>query len=256
MDFSERVIPNISANFLFQEALARYAYSIKYIKNSKKVLDFGCGTGYGTAFLGRKSFAMGIDINSDAIKYAQSKYGRGVTFVKGDVRSIMKLDNDEFDFISSFEVIEHLDNPKLFLSEIKRIVKKDGYFILSTPNKLVHSPDGIMHSKYHKKEYSPNELSILLKKYFSDVTILGQYKSIKARTAIKEFLQSQKVRQKYVDIDYFGIRKLIPKTLKESLWRFVGNIYGRRSQNDLDISDFKIGRVMNDCEYIIGVCQK
>jgi ubiquinone/menaquinone biosynthesis C-methylase UbiE len=42
--------------------------------------------------------------------------------------------NNQFDYVVAGEIIEHLENPKAFLDEVYRILKKDGYLILTTPN--------------------------------------------------------------------------------------------------------------------------
>jgi ubiquinone/menaquinone biosynthesis C-methylase UbiE len=79
-----------------------------------------------------------------------------------------------FDVVICFEVIEHLDNPRLFLSESKRVLRSNGIFLCSTPNaerlKMLHV-DSL--SAYHKREYSVDEFSQLLSKSFQEFTLWG-----------------------------------------------------------------------------------
>ncbi|HEX6977515.1 MAG TPA: class I SAM-dependent methyltransferase [Patescibacteria group bacterium] len=257
MDFNERVIPNVSSNYLFKEALARYEFVKRFIKNGMRVIDLGCGTGYGSAVLSELGCEVtGIDIDKEAVDYATKHYGKKTKFIKGNIKDL-RLKNSEFDIACSFEVIEHIDNPKAFLKEVKRIIKKGSYFILSTPNASVVSPHGGVSSPYHTKEFNYRELSSLLKKEFKSVKILGQTKSVKAKKAWGDFLKSQGTRQGFVEKDKFGIRKMVPKSVKEKIWKYLGNFYGRESQEKLETKDFPIKRTnVQKSYYFIAICRK
>lgn len=256
MDFNERVIPGISSNYMLQEELSKYKFATKFIKKNMKVIDLGCGTGYGTAYLHKKGCEIiGIDINKEAVKFAAKKYGGYANFSRASVDKTGYKDK-EFDFAVSFEVIEHLKNPKKFLKEVKRILKKNSYFVLSTPNTVIYSPGSKYHSIYHEKEFDYLELKKLLKSEFDKVSIFGQFPSKKAKKSWSDFLQSQDKRQNFVERDKFGIRKLLPKGLKEKVWRYVGILYGRETQEKLKASDFLIRpeKVESAIDFI-AVCQ-
>ena len=100
-----------------------------------RVLDVGCGAGQGLNFIKRDlniGEAYGIDISSDALGKVDELSIKGIC---------LDLDNDYFpfkdeffDLVLSIEVIEHLYNPDLYLSEIYRVLKPNGIFIISTPN--------------------------------------------------------------------------------------------------------------------------
>jgi len=60
------------------------------------------------------------------------------------------------------------------LSEFKRVTKKDGLVIISTPNILVNSPDGVVRNPYHTQEWNYEQLDSLLKEFFADVKLTGQ----------------------------------------------------------------------------------
>lgn len=258
MDFNERVIPHVSSNFMFKEALSRYEFAKRYLKHGMKVLDLGCGTGYGTSILGQRNCeVLGVDINKEAVIYAKKHYlDKNVTFQVGD---ITKLNSPigGFDFICSFEVIEHLKNPNKFLINLRGLLSKDGVFILSTPNASVVSPNNRVASPYHTKEFNYDELDSLLKKNFNNVKIFSQTKSKKAELAWKDFLGSQSVRENIVSIDKFDIRALIPKSVKEVIWKYLGHFFGRKTQEGLGTKDFPIGSesVRLAC-YFVAVSQK
>lgn len=257
MDFNERVIPDVSSNFSFSEAAARYKFASKYVKSGMKIVDLGSGTGYGESILNKKDTKVfGIDINKEAISYAKKRYGEYASFYRKSVTDT-KFENNEFDFACSFEVIEHLKDPRKLLKEVKRIIKKDSLFILSTPNTEVSSPKGKFNSPYHEIEFDYDGLNKLLKSEFKKVNIYGQFHSIKAKKAWKDFMLSQKSRESFVKTDKLGLRKLIPKGLKEKVWKYAGSLYGRKTQDFLTTADFSIrDRNAIMANYFIAVCEK
>lgn len=256
MDFDERVIPGVSANFLYKEAISRYQFAKKRLSNGVKLLDAGCGTGYGSYLLTEKAQVIGIDIDPEAIEYAQKHFGAKVIF---EVSKIEKTEfsNSTFDAICSFEVIEHLKDTSEYIKEISRVMKKEGTLFISTPNKLVMPIEKDVNSPYHFKEYMLSEMEIILKKSFKKIDIYGQYKSKRAQMAIKQFMKSQTVRQSFVDTDVFGLRKLIPRKFKEWIWVYLGAFFGRKKQEDLSWRDFPITRITEkQPDYLILICQK
>lgn len=252
MDFDERVIPGVTANFQYKESLARYEFARRNLKKEARVLDIGCGTGYGSAVLAENYEVIALDNDKEAIRYAKKHYKKPL-FKTGNAEKL-KFDDSSFDAVVAFELIEHLKNPQKFLSEVKRVLRRNGVFILSTPNKNFPK---IAQSSYHIKEYGFDDIHHLLKKYFRTIKLYGQSKSKRAREAHKEFLASQGTRQSIVDVDKFGLRKLFPKRFKEWIWKYLGFFFGRQTQESLATKDFPIGKKINqNTEYFIGLCQK
>lgn len=248
MDFNERVIPKITANFLFQEAIARYHFALRHLSSkSKLILDIGCGTGYGTALLAQKGAVIGLDIDREAVIYAQKHFPQA-TFITSSALKLPFPDN-QTDCIVSFETIEHFPQTNKFLSEVKRILHPRGLFILSTPNGQSNSP-------YHATYFTSKTLITALRKYFPKVALYGQFKSLKAKNAFQKFLVSQLARQTYVNSDVFNLRKLLPKSVKEKLWTHIGALHGRNNQEQLTWKDFPITKHVENCEYLLAICQK
>lgn len=240
MDFAERVIPGLTSNYMFKQALARYQFAKKFIKN-KNVLDAACGTGYAT-------IGTGIDNNPEAITFAQRHYQ--AKYVVGDILN-MPFKNHFFDVVTSFETIEHVDANK-FLLEIKRVLKKNGILILSTPCK-----NGPSNSPYHVREFTKVELEILLKKHFKTVAIYGQTSSRRAKIAWKDFLNSQETRKSLINFDSLGFRKLIPRELKEFMWKYLGNWFSKRkTQENLSEEDFPVVAYNHSCQTLVAVCYR
>jgi len=98
-----------------------------------KLMDAGCGKGEFYPYVSSSSY-YGIDISKDNIERAKEHFDKG-SFLVGDV-SKMEFDDDFFDALVSTEVIEHLTLNQLseFLGEVKRVTKKGGRVVFTTPN--------------------------------------------------------------------------------------------------------------------------
>jgi len=111
-----------------------YFYTIhNKIKVNGNILDIGCGYGRCMYILGIKKY-IGIDVSNGFIKIARKLFP-SVKFMQMDSRQL-EFKEGTFDFVFMFETIEHIPDYKLALKEIYRVLKKDGIFIITTPNKL------------------------------------------------------------------------------------------------------------------------
>lgn len=104
---------------------------IKDIK-FKNCLDIGCASGFMISEIAKsypQAKYFGIDVYDKAISYAIKIYPH----IKFQIASAEKLPfkNESFDLILCYETIEHVENPIACLLEIKRVLKKDGTFILA-----------------------------------------------------------------------------------------------------------------------------
>ena len=172
----ERVIPGEVNDDLWAEHIARYAFAARLAAGGR-VLDIGCGTGYGTAELAQSArSATGIDISSDAIVYAQEHYPLpNATFLAVSATSLPFLPAS-FDLITAFEVIEHLDDWKDLLIEVRRLLHPSGTFLVSTPNKIYYAESRANQgpNPFHTHEFEFTEFRDALGAVFPNVTILLQ----------------------------------------------------------------------------------
>jgi len=174
-DTGERFLPWKEMSDTYFEHLHRYAFASKFTFD-KKVLDLACGEGYGVNILARNAKSVtGIDYDEKTINHAKKTYKqKNIEFLKGSITDVPIKDSKLFDVIVCFEAIEHVDEQEKVLQEVKRLLKEDGIFLISTPNKIVYDSEQIEPNPFHKKELTMDEFQNLLKPYFTNVKVYGQ----------------------------------------------------------------------------------
>jgi SAM-dependent methyltransferase len=128
----------------------------------KKAIALGCGTGELETLLAKKGyFILGIDISYEALQIARRhRMDAGIDNIHFVQTSIYKLpfEQDSFDTAYAIQLIEHLEPDQLAkaLAEIKRILKPNGKFLMTTPNKAAYSDPG------HRQLFTKGTLAKLL----------------------------------------------------------------------------------------------
>jgi len=189
----ERVVPGKVDGDLWNEHIARYAFAGR-LALQKRVLDAGCGTGYGMVELAPAAqFATGLDISAEAVLYARGHYRfPNVSFVQGSCIR-MPFREHSFDLVVAFEVLEHLKEWPSFLKEIRRVLHPSGQVIISTPNARFYGleREAIGPNPYHEHEFTFEEFSRELLTVFPHVCFFVQnhvegfvIKPLKSPTAI------------------------------------------------------------------------
>jgi len=169
----ERLIPGQVDVDLLNEHLARYAFAAR-LARGKRVLDAGCGAGYGSAELADQAdSAIGADIAAEAVDFARAHYClSNLTFEQASCDRLPHPDAC-FDLVVAFEVIEHLDRWREFLLEARRVLAPGGQFIVSTPNKLYYTESrgtqGV--NPFHVHEFDFGEFRGALEAVFPHVTL-------------------------------------------------------------------------------------
>jgi 2-polyprenyl-3-methyl-5-hydroxy-6-metoxy-1,4-benzoquinol methylase len=171
----ERYVPGTWSKLAEYEHLPRYALA-KSLASNKAVLDFGCGTGYGSAIMAQTAARVtGLDINTAALSWAEaSHHNPRLTFRRHDDLGA-SLPAASFDIVTCFEMIEHIDHTtqKAAIASMTRLLKCDGLLVISTPNPDVTALYGA--NPYHLREMSEFEFRELLAPHFQNIQILCQY---------------------------------------------------------------------------------
>ncbi|MBD3203185.1 methyltransferase domain-containing protein [Candidatus Woesearchaeota archaeon] len=153
------------------------------ICKGKRILDIGGGIGKTASYLSNKGYSVTVlEKNKEFIKYGKSKNKR-VKFIQGNAYNLNF--NETFDEVLIEEVIEHVKDQKRMVKEARKVLKKDGRIIISTPNKWVYRAwlaigrlvyfrwnELFLHVPGHISEINTNELKNLLDE-FKKVKIYG-----------------------------------------------------------------------------------
>lgn len=168
----ERFDPEQQAGRISYEHLHRYALCREYVEG-KHILDVASGTGYGTYILsGQAASTTGLDADQSAVNEAGKRYiAPNLRFVAGDCIS-MPFDDNSFDVVISNETIEHIHGHDKFISEVKRVLRPNGLFIVSTPNKPVYNRYKAP-NKFHVSEMDIPEFQQLLNRHFNHIFMMG-----------------------------------------------------------------------------------
>jgi len=178
MEFTgERWVPGaVGYEHLFLEHVTRYMFASHFV-GDKRVLDAGCGSGYGSYHLahGGARSVLGIDRSEETIAYCREHFEyEGLAFQAGDALNT-ELQADAFDVIVAFELFEHLAEPERFLGEMHRLLKPGGVFVLSTPNANTYAAGGEHgENPYHVREYTPDEFRGFLDRRFPRIAYYAQ----------------------------------------------------------------------------------
>jgi 2-polyprenyl-3-methyl-5-hydroxy-6-metoxy-1,4-benzoquinol methylase len=168
---AERFVPGKGQGEVMEtEHLARYWWAAG-LAAGRRVLDAGCGVGYGTAMLADAGAtqAIGVDIAADAVAAATAAHS-SLEFIACDIHAL-PFGDDSFDLVVCFEVIEHVEAQDAVIAELARVLAPGGVLAISSPNRGVY-PSGNPH---HVHEFVPDELRDALACVFARVELRRQH---------------------------------------------------------------------------------
>ena len=139
------------------EHYARYQWASRRVAGD--VLDVACGTGYGARILARRARVSGVDRSAEAVERARSRAAGN--FVTAEVPPL-PFPDDVFDYVVSFETIEHVADDARFMQEVGRVLRPGGTLLMSSPNASISAPDGVPLNRWHVHEYTRSSLTALV----------------------------------------------------------------------------------------------
>ncbi len=143
-----------------------------------KVLDFGCGSGYGSSLLAKNAASVdGVDASSPAIAHCLEHYDMpNLTYHKIPPNTTLPFEDNSFDVVISFQVIEHMPDVQAYLRLLKRVLRPGGTLLITTPNRAHRLwPFQMNWQPAHFREYSVKTLRRELAPEFGDAELLGIY---------------------------------------------------------------------------------
>jgi ubiquinone/menaquinone biosynthesis C-methylase UbiE len=156
------------------EHLHRYFLAREFCRG-KDVLDVASGEGYGAALLAQTAQrVIGVEVDSTSVDHASRAYqSANLCFIQGDATKL-SLETRSVDVVVSFETIEHLSEHETFLSEVQRVLRPNGFLIISTPDMNVYSAAGTAPNPFHVRELTEAEFCAELRAAFCNVALLRQ----------------------------------------------------------------------------------
>jgi 2-polyprenyl-3-methyl-5-hydroxy-6-metoxy-1,4-benzoquinol methylase len=205
-------------NVTYQRCLYAYDFAIPYI-TGKKVLDVGCGHGYGTLHMSKYAADItGADYSSETVADNAMRYKEITTmhFVQNEVPPL-KFETASMDVITSFQFIEHLERRLEFIKEAHRVLKPGGTLLLTTPNikrSLARNP-------FHVHEYTFDEMKSEVASVFGSFELMG----LGGNEKVTEYYAKNAAwANKILRWDIFGLHKILPASLIIKPYNFITNI--------------------------------
>ena len=191
-----------SARHIYPHEVMAYVFSL--IGTSPKILDVGCGTGIATRQLAQKiENISGCDIDEEMIKTAQDHQDN----IEYCVASVDKLPfaDETFDVVTSFGAFHWFYDDKS-VTEIKRVVKKNGFFIVVNKNDL---------SDFRRNYES------LVEKLIGEKPPLNVKTNYDPAAIFSKHNFSNVVAERFGHIDEFTIPRAVEQMQSMSLWNLI-----------------------------------
>ena len=168
-DQGERVVAD-DDNFCFHAHLSIYNFAKPFVYG-KRVLDAGCGTGYGSHHLltqGGAESVLGIDLSEKAINFCRARYGmKRLEYQAMDLQQVKIAGHARFDVIFSSNVLEHVADVDSFLKAATRLMTPNGVFVLAVPAIVsAEALEGNLENPYHINNITPPAWLTKMRRYF------------------------------------------------------------------------------------------
>jgi len=156
------------------------------------ILDVGCGWGNFLQVVKNNNLPyFGIDLSSRAIEICQEKK---LNCQKMDLIQFSKISNQKYSIITLFQVIEHLKKPFDYLKAAKKLLKKNGVILITTPNN--QSPFRYLLGSNWPVYQTPSHYFFYSKKSFERLLILSGFSKFKIRIDGFRFFSSDYILQR------------------------------------------------------------
>jgi 2-polyprenyl-3-methyl-5-hydroxy-6-metoxy-1,4-benzoquinol methylase len=212
-----------NSGILPEDNVIHHRHLIAYQEAAKlchgKILEIGSGEGYGIKILAPLASGYhAVDKHATPV----STDVPNISFKQMNVPPLGGFEDNYFDMVVTFQVIEHIKNDLLFLSEIKRVLKPGGRLLLTTPNISM----SITRNPWHVREYTLKQMNEILSKVFSSFEIKGVYGNEKVMAYYEENRRSVR---KFTRFDILRLQYILPRWMLQIPY----DIANRMNRNNL-----------------------
>lgn len=226
-----------SDNYVFQRSILAYHYAAGLV--SGDVLEIGTGMGYGIEIIAPSATSYTTIDKSCAYDASLPDNTR---FQQMEVPPI-SFPDESFDYVISFQVIEHIKRDKDFVKEVSRVLRKGGKFIVSTPN----APMSLTRNPWHIREYTEQQLRDLLAANFSSIEAYG----VNGNEKIMQYYeQNRRSVERIMRFDILDLQHRLPRWILQIPYDVMNRLNRRRlleNNNELTRSikmdDYSIGEI-------------
>jgi SAM-dependent methyltransferase len=206
----------IELRFEYYRHLFPYAHVAAQLPPDARVLEVGCGAGYGASYLARSvGEVAATDVSEQAVTYARANYP-GVRYERAEGTQL-PFASAHFDAVVSFQVIEHIERAASYLREIERVLKPGGRAFITTPNRRMRLlPLQRPWNPYHVVEHSDRSLRRLCSSVFGDVELSG----VLTKPELMRLERKRVARVRKIALlgpAYQRARRIVPAALLEPL---------------------------------------
>ncbi len=250
---------DISLDYLvmYYRHMAAYDFAKRYVEG-KSVLEVCCGEGYGSFHLASSAGSLlAADIDRKTVATAAKKYSRpNLTFKAFDACD-MPLDSGQYDIVVGLQAIEHIENVDIFLEEIRRVLKPDGFFVFSTPNRTIRlEPGEKSYNRAHCREFSAGDLRAHMNSGPGSLHLWALHYT---EPLFQLELQRIQRLKRIVKYDVLGMINLIPYRWEPLTTKYIKKLEGllRGNSEDLQIrkEDVYITRDgLDNAVDLVGLC--
>jgi 2-polyprenyl-3-methyl-5-hydroxy-6-metoxy-1,4-benzoquinol methylase len=167
-----------------REHLDRYRWAISRLPRQSRVLDVGCGVGYGAFLMAEAGAAevVAVDRDAETLAFAALTFRHErVQYVKTDIENEQFLfQANEFDAVTAFEILEHLEHLEAVVRNIASCLVPRGLLFCSAP--VIPTMET---NKCHKQEFTPKSFRELIRTQFLIYETLTQNEWIQVLSAFR-----------------------------------------------------------------------
>lgn len=241
-------------NVLHQRHMVAYNMAAQMI--SGQVLEVGAGEGYGLKYLVPKSSKyMAIDKFKTEIPPALQN-NPNFEFKQMNVPPFDGIEDNSYDYIVSFQVIEHIEDDDFLVREFYRVLKPGGKLIITTPNIKM----SLTRNPWHIREYTSQSLQQLMQKVFPKVEVQGVFGNDK----VMAYYEANKASVRSITrFDILNLQYRLPRRMLQIPYDILNRINRSRLHKNntavsqgVQLQDYHLAPANDQCFDLFVIAEK